>query len=129
MEPIHCTGDLVNFPADYSQAIRKMCDKLGMLLIWDDIQTGFGCVADWFGANVYKTVPDILIIGKGLRRGFPRFGMLLREDPAPFHPGDHFLTLTHFLISTAVALATVVVTESEGLLSGRADWAQEFHAC
>ena len=116
MEPIQGNGGMIDFPADYYPAVRAMCDELGMLLIWDEIQTGFGRVGDWFAANVYKTVPDILIIGKGLGGGFPIFGMLLRDDLAPFHPGDHSFTFAHFPVSMTAALATIEVIESEGLL-------------
>jgi 4-aminobutyrate aminotransferase-like enzyme len=116
MEPIQGNGGMIDFPPDYYPAIRQMCDELGMLLIWDEIQTGFGRVGDWFAANLYDTVPDIMIIGKGLGGGFPLFGTLSRGDLEGFAPGDHSFTFAHFPVSMTAALATIDVIEREGLL-------------
>jgi 4-aminobutyrate aminotransferase-like enzyme len=116
MEPVQGSGGMIDFPKDYYPAIRKMCDELGMLLIWDEIQTGFGRVGDWFAANIYDTVPDILIIGKGLGGGFPLFGILAREDLKPFEPGDHSFTFAHFPVSMVAALASIQAIEEENLL-------------
>jgi 4-aminobutyrate aminotransferase-like enzyme len=116
MEPIQGNGGMIDFPPDYYPAIRQMCDDLGMLLIWDEIQTGFGRVGDWFAANVYDTVPDIMIIGKGLGGGFPIFGTLSRGDLKGFSPGDHSFTFAHFPVSMTAALATIDVIEHENLL-------------
>ena len=116
MEPIQGNGGMIDFPQAYYSAIREMCNEFGMLLIWDDIQTGFGRVGDWFAANLYRTVPDIMIIGKGLGGGFPLFGTLSRSDLKPFEPGDHSFTFAHFPVSMAAALATIKVIEEENLL-------------
>ena len=116
MEPMQGSGGMIDFPPDYYPAIRQMCDELGILLIWDEIQTGFGRVGDWFAANIYHTVPDIMIIGKGLGGGFPLFGILAREDLKPFEPGDHSFTFAHFPVSMAAALAAIQAIEEEGLL-------------
>ena len=116
MEPIQGNGGMIEFPRDYYPAIRRMCDELGMLLIWDEIQTGFGRVGDWFAANLYDTHPDIMVIGKGLGGGFPLFGMLVRDDLEPFSPGDHSFTFAHFPVSMVAALAVIQAIEEENLL-------------
>ena len=116
MEPIQGNGGMINFPPDYYPAIRKMCDDLGMLLIFDEIQTGFGRCGTWFAAELYNTVPDIMTIGKSLGGGFPLFGFLAREDLKPFSPGDHSFTFAHFPVSMTAALATIQVIEEENLL-------------
>jgi len=116
MEPMQGSGGMIDFPPDYYPAIRKLCDELGMLLVWDEIQTGFGRVGDWFAANIYHTVPDIMIIGKGLGGGFPLFGILARDDLKSFEPGDHSFTFAHFPVSMAAALASIQVIEEENLL-------------
>ena len=116
MEPVQGSGGMIDFPPDYYPAMRKMCDELGMLLIWDEIQTGFGRVGDWFAANIYHTVPDIMIIGKGLGGGFPMFGLLARDDLKSFEPGDHSFTFAHFPVSMAAALASIQAIEEEHLL-------------
>ena len=115
MEPIQGNGGMIDFPPDYYPAMRKLCDDLGMLLIFDEIQTGFGRVGDWFAANLYKTIPDIMVIGKGLGGGFPLFGMLSRADLKPFAPGDHSFTFAHFPVSMVAALAAIQVIEEERL--------------
>jgi len=116
MEPVQGSGGMIDFPPDYYPAMRRLCDELGMLLIWDEIQTGFGRVGDWFAANIYHTVPDIMIIGKGLGGGFPLFGVLARDDLRSFEPGDHSFTFAHFPVSMAAALASIQAIEEENLL-------------
>jgi len=56
MEPIQGNGGRINFPPDYYPAIRELCDDLGMLLIFDEIQTGFRCCHAWFAAELNNTV-------------------------------------------------------------------------
>jgi acetylornithine/succinyldiaminopimelate/putrescine aminotransferase len=64
MEPIQASGGMIDFPKPYHQAIREMCDKYDMLLIWDEVQTGFGRLGTMFASELYETVPDILCFGK-----------------------------------------------------------------
>lgn len=116
MEPIQGNGGMIDFPREYYPAIRKMCDDLGMLLIFDEIQTGFGRLGTWFGADLYQTVPDILVIGKALGGGFPLFGVLFSSQLQGLAPGDHSFTFAHFPLSMAAANATIQVLEEEDLL-------------
>ncbi len=116
MEPVQGNGGMVEFPPDYFVAIRRMCDELGMLLIFDEIQTGFGRVGEWFAADLYDTAPDILIFGKGVGGGFPLFGNLYSRELKTFEPGDHSFTFAHFPPSMMAALATIEVIEEENLL-------------
>ncbi len=116
MEPIQGNGGMIDFPHEYYPAIRNMCDDLGMLLIFDEIQTGFGRLGTWFGADLYKTVPDIMVIGKALGGGFPLFGVLFSSQLQGLAPGDHSFTFAHFPLSMAAANATIQVLEDENLL-------------
>lgn len=116
MEPFQGNGGMVEFPEGYLPAMRKMCDDLGMLMIFDEIQTGFGRMGEWFAADLYHTTPDIMTIGKALGGGFPIFGNLAREDLATFSPGDHSFTFAHFPVSMVAALAAIEITEEENLL-------------
>lgn len=116
MEPIQGNGGMVEYPADYFPAMRKLCDDLGMLLILDEIQTGFGRAGAWFASQLYGVVPDIMVIGKGLGGGFPLFGNLYSRDIEGFSPGDHSFTFAHFPVSMVAALASIQVIEEEGLL-------------
>jgi 4-aminobutyrate aminotransferase-like enzyme len=116
MEPVQGNGGMVAYPPDYLPAIRKMCDELGMLLIFDEIQTGFGRLGAWFGAELYHTVPDILVYGKAVGGGFPLFGLLYNHNLKGYEPGDHSFTFAHFPLSLAAGLATIQVIEEEKLL-------------
>jgi 4-aminobutyrate aminotransferase-like enzyme len=116
MEPIQGNGGMIDFPREYYPAIRKLCDDLGMLLIFDEIQTGFGRLGTWFAADLYQTVPDIMVIGKALGGGFPLFGVLFSTQLQGLAPGDHSFTFAHFPLSMAAANATIQVLEDENLL-------------
>ena len=117
MEPIQGNGGMIDFPRDYYPAIRKICDDLGMLLIYDEIQTGFGRLGTWFGADLYETTPDIMVIGKALGGGLPLFGVLFNSQLQGLAPGDHSFTFAHFPLSMAAANATIQVLEEEHLLN------------
>jgi len=116
MEPVQGNGGMVAYPPDYLLAIRQMCDDLGMLLIFDEIQTGFGRVGAWFAADLYNVCPDILVFGKGIGGGFPLFGLLYNSEMNGFAPGDHSFTFAHFPISLAASLAAIQVIEEENLI-------------
>ena len=116
MEPLQGNGGMVEFPSDYLPAIKKMCEEFGMLLIFDEIQTGFGRMGAWTAAELYGVVPDIMTIGKALGGGFPLFGNLYNSDLNGFAPGDHSFTFAHFPISMVAALAYIQVVEEENLL-------------
>lgn len=116
MEPFQGNGGMIGFPDGYLPAIRKMCDELDILLIFDEIQTGFGRMGEWFAADLYNAVPDIMSIGKALGGGFPLFGNLWRSDMETFGPGDHSFTFAHFPTSMVAALAAIEVIEEEKLI-------------
>ncbi|HID86861.1 MAG TPA: aspartate aminotransferase family protein [Anaerolineae bacterium] len=125
MEPIQGSGGMIDFPKPYYQAVRRLCDKYEMLLIWDEMQTGFGRVGRMFAAELYETVPDILIFGKAIGGGFPLAGSISREGLEGFRPADHSFTFAHFPVSMVAALATLQVLEEERLLE-RAEVLNEF---
>ena len=116
MEPIQASGGMIPFPRPYYQAIRELCDKHDMLLIWDEIQTAFGRVGEMFTAELYDTIPDILIFGKSIGGGFPLAGSLQRQHLKGFEPGDHSFTFAHFPVSMVAGLATLKAMEEENML-------------
>jgi 4-aminobutyrate aminotransferase-like enzyme len=117
MEPLQASGGMIPFPKPAYEAIRQLCVKYDMLLIWDEIQTGFGRLGEMFGADLYGVVPDILIFGKALGGGFPLAGSLQSERLKGFEPGDHSFTFGHFPPSMVAGLATLKVMEDEGHLA------------
>jgi 4-aminobutyrate aminotransferase-like enzyme len=115
MEPVQGSGGMIDFPKPYYKALRELCDKHDMLLIFDEMQTGFGRVGTMFAADLYDVVPDILVFGKAIGGGFPLAGTISREG-LNFAPGDHSFTFAHFPVSMVAALATLDVLEQEGFL-------------
>lgn len=116
MEPFQGNGGMAQFPREYFPAIRALCDELDLLLIFDEIQTGFGRLGAWFGAEYYGVTPDILVFGKGIGGGFPLFGDIYDDRLNGFEPGDHSFTFAHFPVGMVAALATIQVIEEENLL-------------
>ena len=116
MEPIQGGGGMIDYPPEYYHEIRKICDEFDMLLIWDEIQTGFGRVGEMFASNVYGVVPDILTFGKAIGGGFPLAGNLQRPELDTFAPGDHGFTFAHFPVAMAAALMVLQIIEEENLL-------------
>jgi 4-aminobutyrate aminotransferase/4-aminobutyrate aminotransferase/(S)-3-amino-2-methylpropionate transaminase len=118
MEPIQGNGGHIEFPREYYRLVRQVCDEEGVLLIWDEIQTGFGRVGEWWAADHYEVTPDILIFGKAIAGGFPLAGVLARDELVGFETADESLTFAQWPVSMAAALATLDVIEDEGLLEG-----------
>lgn len=116
MEPVQGNGGMIDFPQEYYHRMRELCDEMGMLLIWDEIQTGFGRVGTWFASDLYKTIPDIMVIGKALGGGFPLYGTLSRDDLETYPAGASTFTFAHFPVSMVAALATIEIIEEENLL-------------
>lgn len=115
METIQGNGGMIEFPKEFYKAIRDICDRHSMVLIWDEIQTGFGRPGTYFSSERYDTVPDIIVFGKALGGGYPIAGMLMNEKLKSFEPGDHSFTFSHFPISMAAACATLEVMEEEDI--------------
>lgn len=117
MEPIQGNGGQIDFPLEFYQAVRKICDEEDVLLIWDEIQTAFGRMGTMFAAEYYGVAPDILVFGKAVAGGFPLAGILARDDLVGFDPGDDALTFGQWPVSMAAALATLDVLEEDDLLA------------
>lgn len=116
MEPIQGNGGHVEYPALYYKLVRQICDEEGLLLIFDEIQTGLGRLGSWWAADLYGVTPDILVFGKSVAGGYPLAGVLVREDLAGFETGDDALTFGQFPVSLAAGIATLEILEEEGLI-------------
>lgn len=93
-EPVQGEGGFINPPPGYWEKIRKICDDNGVLLIDDEVQTGFGRTGKMFGIEHWKCDPDMLISGKGLSLGMPLGGVTGKEEimsaPGPASLGGTF---------------------------------------
>ena len=116
MEPVQGNGAETDFPMDYYRGVRQICDEEGVLLIFDEIQTGFGRTGAMWGADYYGVTPDILVFGKGIGGGFPLAGILIRDDLEGFSPGEDSVTFGQFPVSLAAAVAAIDVIEEDGLV-------------
>jgi adenosylmethionine-8-amino-7-oxononanoate aminotransferase len=70
LEPINNTGGELTPPPEYFKILREICDRFNILLIFDEIVTGFGRLGKFFGADVFNVNPDILVMGKGMGGGY-----------------------------------------------------------
>jgi 4-aminobutyrate aminotransferase-like enzyme len=115
MEPIQGNGGHNEFPQAYLEGVREICDRYGILLIWDEVQTGFGRTGEMFAAQYYGIQPDVLVFGKGVGGGFPLAGILASDRLEGFGVGDDQLTFGQFPVSVAAAVATVQAIEDDDL--------------
>jgi len=118
LEPIQGEGG-VNLPAEgYLPAIRKWCDRKGILLILDEIQTGVGRTGTLFAYEQYGVEPDIMTLAKGLASGVPIGAILAKEKASVFVPGEHGSTFGGNPLACAAGYATVKFV-IENNISGR----------
>lgn len=117
VEPVQGEGGYVVPPAGFLPALREICDHYGMLLIADEIQSGFGRTGEWLAVNHWNVVPDVLIMAKGLASGMPLSGLAARpEHMAKWKTGAHGGTYGGNVVSCAAAIATIQVMREEKLI-------------
>ncbi len=80
VEPITNTGGIITPPGPYLPELRAICDRHNVLLIFDEIITGFGRTGEMFAAQTFKTVPDILCVGKGMGGGYGPLSAMIASD-------------------------------------------------
>lgn len=117
IEPVQGEGG-VNLPAEgFLQGLRELCDHHGMLLIFDEVQTGMGRTGNWFGYQTFGVQPDIMTLAKGLAGGVACGAIIAREDVAPsLRPGMHASTFGGNPLAMAAGIATVETIEQQSLL-------------
>ena len=121
MEPVQGNGAQLDFPRRYYQEVRQVCTEHDILLVFDEVQTGFGRTGTMWAAEYYDVVPDILVFGKGVGGGFPVAGVLSSAALDGFQPGDDALTFGEFPVSMAAGLAALEVLKRDNLLRACAD--------
>ena len=120
MEPIQGNGTQLDFPREYYRYVRDICTELDVLLIFDEIQTGYGRTGAMWASDYYDVVPDILVFGKAAGGGFPLAGVLASGDLEGFAPGDDALTFGQPPVNLAAGIATLDILESDGLVANSA---------
>ena len=118
IEPIMGEAGVIVPPADYLQDLRNLCDKNGVLLVIDAVQTGMGRTGDWFGYEYSGIRPDLITLAKGLGGGLPLGAMIALGNAAElFQPGDHGSTFGGNPVTTAAGLAAIEFIETRDILS------------
>ena len=121
LEPILGEGGYIMPPKSFLQGVRKICDQHGILLILDEIQTGFGRTGKWFGQEHFDVKPDIMVIAKGLASGLPLSGIISSLDlMRKWTPGSHGGTYGGNVVAAAAGIATIQVIREEGLVNNAA---------
>jgi adenosylmethionine-8-amino-7-oxononanoate aminotransferase len=122
LEPVQNAGGCFTPAPGYFERVREICDRYDVLLVSDEVITGFGRLGEWFGAQRYGYQPDIITCAKGMTSGYSPIGAMLASDRLmePFlHDTTTFLhgiTFAGHPVSAAVGLANLDIFEREGLL-------------
>lgn len=117
LEPVQGEGGVVVPDKDYLKQVREICDEKKILLILDEVQTGFARTGKWFAYEHYDIQPDILTLAKALGSGFPIGAMLAKEEiAARFEKGDHASTFGGNPLGCTAALATIQAIKRDKLM-------------
>ncbi len=117
VEPVLGEGGYVVPPAGFLPALRQICDEYGILLIADEIQTGIGRTGKFFAVEHTRTVPDVLLMAKGLASGLPLSGLAAsKELMAKWKTGSHGGTYGGNVVACAAAVATIQAIREEKLV-------------
>jgi len=124
LEGITGTNGILIPPDDYWPRVRAMCDKYGILLIDDEVMSGFGRTGRWFAVDHWGVVPDMMTLAKGLTSGYVPLSAVVVSEPIARYFDDHTLlgglTYGSHPLGCAAALATVGVYEEDGLIENSA---------
>ncbi|MEO8607015.1 MAG: aminotransferase class III-fold pyridoxal phosphate-dependent enzyme [Chloroflexota bacterium] len=116
LEPVLGEGGYIPAPIRFLQALRELCSKYGIMLIADEVQTGFGRTGKFWGFEHADIVPDIIVMAKGLGSGMPISGVAAsRELMGKWPVGSHGGTYGGGALPTATAVATVQTIRDEHL--------------
>jgi putrescine aminotransferase len=121
-EPVQGAGGVIIPPDSYWPEIQRICDEYGILLVADEVITGFGRLGEWFGSQYYGIEPDLIVFAKAVNNGYlPLGGVLVGErvaDAMIEDGGEFFHGFTHSgnPASCAVAIATINALRNEGVI-------------
>jgi acetylornithine/N-succinyldiaminopimelate aminotransferase len=126
LEPVQGEGGVLPADDQYLRDVRTLCDERGLLLMIDEIQTGFGRTGEWFGFQHAGITPDVVTMAKAMGNGFPVGATWAKRDiAAVFEPGDHGSTYSGTALATAVVSAVIDEMRSidaPGLAAKRGDY-------
>ena len=118
LEPVQGEAGVYVAESDYLRAAREICDDRNALLIFDEVQTGFGRTGEWFGKDHFAVKPDIMTLAKAMAGGLPMGAMLAAGEAAEvLTKGDHGSTFAGGPVVCAAALAVIDVIREEKLVA------------
>ena len=120
VEPIQGEGGYIVPPNEFLPMLQELCRRYGILLVVDEIQSGFGRTGKMFACEHWGIEPDILCAGKAIASGMPLGAMIARSEISTWTPGTHGSTFGGNPVACAAALATIAVIE-DGLLQNAND--------
>ncbi len=116
IEPVLGEGGYVVPPARFMQSLREICDKYGIMLIVDEIQSGFGRTGKWFAQEHFNLTPDIMTVAKGIASGLPLSGVFSKlELMKKWQTGTHGGTYGGNAIACAAGVATIQAMRDENM--------------
>jgi 4-aminobutyrate aminotransferase len=115
VEPIQGEGGYVVAPTNFMQELRAICDRHGILLVADEVQSGAGRTGKWWAIEHTGVEPDIICSAKGIASGMPLGICMARAEIMNWVPGSHASTFGGNPIAIAAALATMDILEREGI--------------
>ncbi|MGH2451673.1 MAG: aminotransferase class III-fold pyridoxal phosphate-dependent enzyme [Candidatus Limnocylindria bacterium] len=120
VEPIVGTSGLLVPPDGYLQGLRALCDRYGILLVIDEVMTGFGRTGRWFGMQHWDVVPDMMVFAKGVNSGYVPLGGVIVDEPIAKHFDDNVLwgglTYSGHPLACAAGVATIEAYREERLI-------------
>ena len=120
LEPVTGTNGILIPPEGYLQGVRTLCDRYGILMVCDEIMSGFGRTGEWFAVNHWNVVPDIMTIAKGLTSSYVPLGAVaMRPKIAEFFDNRVFyggLTYNSHPLACAAALGTIRAYEEDDMI-------------
>jgi acetylornithine/N-succinyldiaminopimelate aminotransferase len=129
VEAIQGEGGIVIPPEGYLKNLKELCQEKDVLLIFDEVQTGFGRTGEMFASQTFKVTPDITALAKGIAGGFPMGAIMASQEVGgAFQPGDHAATFGGGPLACAAAKASINVILDEDLLTKSRDMGAYFQS-
>ncbi len=120
VEPVQGEGGYVVAPTIFMQELRKTCDRHGIMLVVDEVQSGIGRTGKWFAVEHAGVEPDMVCMAKGIASGMPLGVTMTKAEVMDWIPGSHASTFGGNPVCIAAALATLDVIEKEHLIENSA---------
>ncbi len=124
METVTGTNGVIVPPDGYLQSIREVCDRHGIVLIFDEVMAGFGRTGRWFACDNWDVVPDILTVAKGINSGYVPLGAMVINEPISEWAADKFfaggLTYSGHPLACASGVASIEAFREEGIVENSA---------